>query len=63
MPMEILKIRDHLGNQDIDGGLLKYTLKTPGVRMRSGSYDTAASCYEQSNKSSDSINSRKLVDI
>jgi hypothetical protein len=36
--MEILKIRDHLGNQGIDGGLLKYTIKTSGVRMRSGPY-------------------------
>lgn len=63
MPMEIVKIRDHQGNQDIDGGLLKYTLKTPGVRMRSWSYDKVAGCYEQSNKPSDSIYSRKLVDI
>jgi hypothetical protein len=52
-----------LGNQSIDGGLLEYTLKTPGLRMRSGPYDTVAGCYEQSNKTSGSINSSKLVDI
>jgi hypothetical protein len=63
MPMEILKVRDHLGNQDIDRGLLKYTLKNPDVRIRCGPYDTVAGCYEQSNKPSDSINSSKLVDI
>jgi hypothetical protein len=63
MPIEILKITDHLGNQGVDGGLLKYNLKTPGVRTRSGLYDTVAGCYKQSNKRSDSINSSKLVDI
>jgi hypothetical protein len=35
-----LEDRDHLENQGIDKGLLKYILKTPGVRMRPGPYDT-----------------------
>jgi hypothetical protein len=42
MPTEILQIRDHLGNQGIDKGLLKYILKTPGVKMRTGPYDTVS---------------------